>query len=211
MNSPSGGQTPRGAPQGECGPLSETNSTKWCSKCKEVKDSSKFARARRSTDGLQPWCSECYSVYRHEHEEHYRQLLKARHDVGYYQQAYSESRSKRCPECGRTKSVREFYQRKASSDGFATYCRPCEIQKVGCSRRGRKYGIAPNEYDRLLLQQDGRCAICKRLPYTKKGLVVDHCHETGTIRGILCSRCNSALGLLDDNPLLLEQALKHLS
>jgi hypothetical protein len=66
-------------------------------------------------------------------------------------------------------------------------------------------------YDRLLLKQDGRCAICKRLPYTKKGLVVDHCHETGIIRGILCSRCSSALGLLDDSPLPLEWALEYLA
>jgi hypothetical protein len=86
-----------------------------------------------------------------------------------------------------------------------------ESKKVGRSRRGRKYGISPNEYDRLLLKQDGRCAICKRLPYTKKGLVVDHCHETGIISGILCSRCNSALGLLDDSPLLLERALEYLT
>jgi hypothetical protein len=66
------------------------------------------------------------------------------------------------------------------------------------------------EYDKLLLSQNGRCAICKKPPYTKKGLMVDHCHRTGTIRGILCSRCNSALGLLDDDPALVEQALEYL-
>ena len=191
--------------------MSKTNSTKRCSRCKEVKDVSNFARARRSKDGLQPWCSECYSAYRREHEAHYRTRLKAKHDVHFYQQAYLESRSKRSPECGQTKGVKEFYKRKCNSDGFATYCSPCEIKTVGRSRRGRKYGISPNEYDRLLLKQDGRCAICKRLPYTKKGLVVDHCHETEIISGILCSRCNSALGLLDDSPLLLERALEYLT
>jgi hypothetical protein len=187
------------------------NPTKKCSSCKEVKDRSKFARGRRSKDGLQPWCAECYLVYQRKHGKHFRELLKARHDADHYQLAHSESRSKRCPVCGQTKSVEEFCKRRARSDGFASCCKPCEIQRTNRSRRRRKYDIAPDKYDQLLLKQDGKCEICKRLPYTKKGLVVDHCHGTGVIRGILCSRCTSALGLLDDSPLLLERALMYLS
>jgi hypothetical protein len=119
-------------------------------------------------------------------------------------------RFKFCAGCGQTKSVEEFYKKRSGRDGFATYCRPCDLQRTGHSRRKRKYGIAVAVYDDLLLKQHGRCAICNRLPYTKKGLVVDHCHQTGAIRGILCSRCNSALGLLDDDPALLERALEYL-
>jgi Recombination endonuclease VII len=112
--------------------------------------------------------------------------------------------------CGRTKSIEEFYKKRSGSDGFATYCGPYDIQKTGRSRRKRKYGMAAAEFDDLLLSQHGKCAICKRPSYTKKGLVVDHCHRTGAIRGILCSRCNSALGLFDDDPALLERALEYL-
>ncbi|MEJ7873163.1 MAG: endonuclease VII domain-containing protein [Rubrobacteraceae bacterium] len=193
--------------------MSEANSTKRCSRCKESKDGSEFSLARRSRDELQPWCKVCYAVYKTDsgYSKSLQELHKVKHNDTFYQLAYSEQRSKRCPECGQTKSVKEFYRQRSSSGRFAAYCKPCDVQKTGRSARKRKYGVAVAEYDDLLLKQDGRCAICKRLPYTKKGLVVDHCHQTGAIRGILCSRCNSALGMLDDSPALLERALEYLT
>lgn len=60
-----------------------------------------------------------------------------------------------------------------------------------------KYGITAEEYDVMLAQQGGVCAICKAPPTTRR-LAVDHDHETGKIRGLLCSRCNPALGMLLD-------------
>ena len=61
----------------------------------------------------------------------------------------------------------------------------------------RKYGITLKEYDVLLEAQNGVCAICGGIDVGKK-LAVDHCHETGKIRGLLCSRCNPALGFMLD-------------
>ncbi len=64
----------------------------------------------------------------------------------------------------------------------------------------RRYGVTPEHYNQMFVDQDGRCAICQRhqgeLP---KALFVDHCHSTGTVRGLLCMRCNTALGMLEDN------------
>ena len=171
--------------------------TKQCSRCKYSKNRLEFSLAKRSKDGLQAWCKSCDAAYKTDsgYTKRLQQLQKEAHDDAFYRLAYSDSRSKRCAACLQTKSVREFHKNKCSSDGFAAYCKPCYVEKAHPSVRKRRYGIAMAEYDNLLQRQNGRCAICKRAPYTKKGLVVDHCHRTGKIRGILCSRCNSALGL----------------
>lgn len=58
----------------------------------------------------------------------------------------------------------------------------------------RKYGLEPGEYDKMLAAQYGRCAICGNKPVTIR-LAVDHDHVTGKVRGLLCKRCNRALGL----------------
>lgn len=55
-----------------------------------------------------------------------------------------------------------------------------------------RYGLTTAQYDQMLDRQDGRCAICRRQPRTKR-LAVDHDHETGHVRGLLCDRCNRGL------------------
>ena len=76
------------------------------------------------------------------------------------------------------------------------------------SRRKAKYGITRAEFEALVNKQNGRCAICE----VEKGskLRVDHDHETGKIRALLCSNCNSGLGLLNDSPGLLQKAALYL-
>lgn len=59
----------------------------------------------------------------------------------------------------------------------------------------KRFGLTPPDYVRILLSQDGGCAICKRPP-TARALDVDHDHQTGEIRGLLCHLCNRALGYL---------------
>lgn len=63
----------------------------------------------------------------------------------------------------------------------------------------RIYGLAPGEYQQMLDRQDGRCAICGNKPVTIR-LAVDHDHTTGRVRGLLCRRCNRALGLWEGDP-----------
>ena len=73
------------------------------------------------------------------------------------------------------------------------------------------FGIEPEEYDRMLAGQHGVCAICKQEPGgRKKFLCVDHDHETGHVRGLLCDRCNRALGLPGDSAELLAAAIGYL-
>ncbi len=78
------------------------------------------------------------------------------------------------------------------------------------------YGITIEDYDNLLESQNGVCAICKNIESHKTNgkiidvLSVDHNHDTGKVRGILCHECNSLLGLARDNIEILEKAIKYL-
>lgn len=67
---------------------------------------------------------------------------------------------------------------------------------------GRTYGITMEQFEQIKQAQDGKCAICKTNPATH----VDHCHETGIIRGILCHKCNTGLGLFNDDAGILDAA-----
>jgi Autographiviridae endonuclease VII len=62
----------------------------------------------------------------------------------------------------------------------------------------------------MLKQQRGKCAICKTEPYELKRLSVDHCHEAGKVRGLLCVKCNAALALLGGDLVLLKKAIAYL-
>jgi Recombination endonuclease VII len=72
----------------------------------------------------------------------------------------------------------------------------------------RRYGISAAEYDALLEKQGGACAICRKR--SKRRLCVDHCHLTGTVRGLLCAACNLALGTLKEDQASLVAALAYL-
>ena len=79
----------------------------------------------------------------------------------------------------------------------------------------RRYGISPEQYEVLHEAQDGVCAICKepetaRYQGTLRRLSVDHCHESGKVRGLLCGRCNQSIGRMRDSPALLEEAARYL-
>jgi hypothetical protein len=99
---------------------------------------------------------------------------------------------------------------------------PCELYcSQDCKVRGnttrylmRCYGITYNDYERMHREQDGLCALCLTEGFTmakhhKLKLVVDHCHTTGEVRGLLCHNCNRGLGLFQDNPDVLRKAASY--
>lgn len=86
--------------------------------------------------------------------------------------------------------------------------------KLKISYRGhilkKKFGISREEYDSMLLRQNGVCEICKLPCKTGKSLAVDHNHETGKIRSLLCRDCNITLGLMKEDVNRLRAAALYL-
>jgi len=70
-----------------------------------------------------------------------------------------------------------------------------------------KYGLTLEQYEAMLAAQNGKCSICKN---AHDKMCVDHCHSSGRIRGILCDPCNTAIGLLKDNPYVVKSARDYL-
>lgn len=126
-----------------------------------------------------------------------------------------------CVRCNKVKKAKEFHKRSKNYSGLSTYCKECKREIYFTRGKKRKqdrerfqrYGVTPEKYQELLEKQQGVCAICGKLPNnkTKAGhLSVDHDHKTGEPRGLLCDRCNTALGGMEDNPKYLQNALNYL-
>lgn len=114
---------------------------------------------------------------------------------------------KRCPKCEKEKEPSEFNKDKSRKDGRTSYCRQChrehkELKKI--------YGLSMDEYNQILLEQGGVCAICGG-NNNGKTLQVDHDHVTDMVRGLLCIRCNTALGLMGDDMIVVQRMYDYLS
>ena len=130
---------------------------------------------------------------------------------------------KKCSKCKEIKSLLEFHNRKATSgDGLQYHCRVCQLviqrkrnachpKKVQKERKKShlrsSYGITLEEYQAMFDKQLNKCGICAiEHTNTTGGLFVDHNHTTGKVRGLLCKKCNTAIGLLNDDPLTIDNA-----
>lgn len=71
----------------------------------------------------------------------------------------------------------------------------------------RQYGLTPADVERMQDEQAGLCAIC----HSEEELVIDHCHSTGVVRGLLCGNCNKGIGLLGDDINKMWSAIQYLS
>ncbi len=85
---------------------------------------------------------------------------------------------------------------------------PAKSKAIYRRRDLKKSGTTPEAYARLYSKQNGCCKICGAF---SKVLVSDHCHKTGLFRGLLCNRCNSAMGLFNDDPILIGKVQAYLS
>ncbi len=114
-------------------------------------------------------------------------------------------RKERDPEAWRqrVRANKERYLQKLGVDGRRAQNRAGSLKKL--------YGISVADYDRMLAEQNGVCAICKKVSRDGKTLVVDHDHDTGKVRALLCSTCNPGLGFFDHSPELLREAIEYLA
>jgi hypothetical protein len=77
-------------------------------------------------------------------------------------------------------------------------------------RQLKRRGLTISQFKEMVAAQDGKCAVCRKVPRGKRRLHVDHCHKTGMVRGLLCHHCNMAIGLLEDSPRRLRSAIRYL-
>lgn len=133
--------------------------------------------------------------------------------------------TKTCTKCKEHKQVCDFNVQSRQGDGLAPACRRCmyaynaeyRTSEQGLTtKRGyglkAKFGMPLDEYNALFQEQSGCCAICAiHQSQCKKALAVDHCHETGHIRGLLCINCNLGLGNFQDKTAFLSKAIKYLN
>jgi hypothetical protein len=127
-----------------------------------------------------------------------------------------------CSVCKKKQPVCEFYTRGAYVDGTPTYrnaCKQCDRTSSKVRIRGalkRQYNLTLEEYDSMFIDQNGLCAICEKPESSKtvdghiKLLCVDHDHNTGKVRQLLCNKCNRALGMLQDDITIASNAVNYL-
>lgn len=99
--------------------------------------------------------------------------------------------------------LRSYHKRRAEDPALAEYRQR--------SQWLRRYGITVEDYDVMLEAQNGVCAVCLGSCSLGKRLAVDHNHETGEVRGLLCFRCNSAMAVFDAEPGRLDRVRVYLA
>lgn len=123
--------------------------------------------------------------------------------------------SPECKEC-RRKYLREWNKaHRAQTTDLVRKRREDNPTRFRTYWLRHRFGITAEEYDAMFQAQGGVCAICKQ-PETRnlgEGVVnmgVDHDHRTGAVRGLLCHRCNTIMGMLEDDPALLTKMIAYL-
>ena len=134
---------------------------------------------------------------------------------------------KRCSKCKKKKLTSEFFKDKYKKSGLACKCKVCSSksatswrtrnkQRIKQNTRKnnykRQYGITIDDWNEMFEEQHGCCAICgKHQSDDPMRLHVDHNHETGQIRDLLCSNCNRMLGCAKEDAVILGKAIEYLN
>lgn len=201
--------------------------TKTCRICGETKPLSEFHRSTTAPDGRQYRCKPCAIAdarrralanpeakreadRRYERSEK-RRRSSARHRAANRDKINAQKRASyernREANLERQRAYRE--RPEYAEEQRARYARWRERNPRGVHRQAirKTYGLSLEEFDGLVLAQEGRCFICSD-PLRDPN--IDHCHTSGKVRALLCHLCNRGLGLFRDNPDHLAAALDYL-
>lgn len=122
------------------------------------------------------------------------------------QKRWREKNPQKCVEKGRKFRAANPEKARAWSKKWSA----ANPEKILSARLRRDFGISLEDYQTMLAKQGGVCAVCLKPEKTKRRLAVDHDHNTGKIRGLLCRDCNTSLGKLGDSPEILRRAAAYL-
>jgi hypothetical protein len=174
---------------------------KICNKCNNNLNI-KYFDFRKDTGKYRNTCKKCTKGY-----------LTSREDIIKEIKDLLLLNLKKCSKCNNIKDLKEFNNDKQTITGKTSYCKKCIKNKYSPlelknNSLKTKYKIDINEYNKLLIQQNNKCIICSK---EVKNLVVDHCHSTLKVRGLLCNNCNTGLGMFEDNINNLQKAIEYLN
>lgn len=173
--------------------------SKICSRCKENKNSSEFSPDSRTPDGLTYRCKSCRNLDYKLNNKVYREKAKK------YREANKEKINKRNSEYF-YKNRETILERQRDKSG-SYYKAKREREWAAMGVRDFNY----SNYIQLKTKQDCKCKICGRHEEElERELAVDHDHETGEVRGLLCCSCNLGIGYLKHNISLLEKSIDYL-
>jgi hypothetical protein len=175
---------------------------KFCPDCKVEKAVTDFGRNAALGDGLQFYCKACTSVRgaRNYRDRRVRSGLRVRDKVDV------PDGHKYCPGCRRVVPHDGWHRSRRVRDGLASHCKACRRERQRRDHLKRTFGLTPEDLERLIASQGGVCAICRE----GKAEHIDHDHETGRIRAVLCGPCNMGLGLFKDDLARLDAAIGYL-
>ena len=137
----------------------------------------------------------------------------------YYSAEYHQEKKKikRCPSCHQDLIYTKFSKSSFTKDGRAGHCKECRKLRYPYKASSHKihhlfnrYGLEWEQYLDLFEKQNKQCLICSRSINLEGTAHVDHCHKTKLVRGLLCGNCNKGIGLLQDDPMLLQKAKEYL-
>ena len=189
---------------------------KRCPDCGVDKSRDAFHLNQRRPDGLAFYCKECAALRRR--QSYARQQAGLGRSVRQRREAEDLPEGVlRCLDCAEVLPLSAFPRNRNMSLGRHPYCKPCHNARGkeskerlhGGSRHYhlmRRYGIGAADVERMIEEQNGLCAICEENPPEH----VDHDHETGEVRGILCFNCNGGLGQFRDRVDILKKAITYL-
>jgi hypothetical protein len=177
--------------------------TKYCAKCKETKDIAEFNKNKARKDGVDTYCKKCHHAVRMERLKN-NPISRRKHNQS--ASKHRENNREKVREKNKNYRINNPDKVKESAkrwkeNNLAYYKRMCRESKLK-----RLYGLTIEQYDDMLLKQNGLCCLC-----SNPAQVVDHCHITNKVRGLLCHMCNKGLQRLKDNIETMEKAIKYLN
>lgn len=192
-----------------------------CAQCGRALPASDFHKHSTGRGGRRRACREC-SLERERERRAGRPRPRSTHCLDGDVVDPVSGGKKTCRTCGKWLPIASFGADRSRPSRLAYSCRACtaeyfreyNLRGGGLKGRLRKYGLSVDAYKRLRAAQGGRCAICREAVaaggYAKR-LCVDHDHDTGAVRGLLCRTCNLGIGFLRDDPGRLRAAIAYLA
>lgn len=175
---------------------------KRCTKCGETKLLAEFGVDRANVGtGRKPACSDCIKAYKRSRADITRVRQRAYDNARYADPVTREIRK------ARSRAWYAANRDKARASG-KVYRARTRVARAANERR-RTYGLGDDELAVMVLRSEGMCDLCGRPFASSAGTCIDHCHDTGRVRGLLCRRCNTALGTLGDTTASLRRVVAY--